>query len=74
MLPYDPWDLLGKAWIALAGVLMWTGKRHFDEDRRVAERVGALEKTCATREDVSSLRESMEDGHRTILAALLKRD
>lgn len=69
----DPWELLNKAWIALAAILAFFAKKHLDEDRSVAARVGALEKVCATRDDVEGLHSKIDENHRQVINLLSQR-
>jgi hypothetical protein len=78
MSSWDPYDLLGKAWILLVGLLAFIGKRHFDDDRAIARRLARVEQQHATREDVqrietavSELRNTVSENHTQILNTLL---
>lgn len=60
-------------WAIVAALFAFIAKRHFDEDRKLADRISALEVTCATRADITELRESIEVKTTQILDVLLKR-
>ncbi|MBP8231781.1 MAG: hypothetical protein KAY22_05705 [Rhizorhabdus sp.] len=76
---WSPYDLLDKAWVALVGVIAWMGKRHFDDDRALADRLAKVEAEHATRTDIvrvesrlTELQQTVAENHKEILHTLLR--
>lgn len=77
---WDPWHLLDKAWMLLAGIIAWIANRHFADDRAVAKRLAIVESQHASRDDVTRLATSVgelgktvAENHQEILKILLDR-
>lgn len=61
---FDPWSLLNKAWVLIAGAFVWIFKRHIGEDD---------EREKNWRAAVDRLNDKIDTNHRQVMDALLSR-
>ena len=69
---FNPWTLLGNAWIVIAGVFTWIFKEHLAEDKKRAAELSIVQQTYATRGDISYLHEKIDENHREVMRALMR--
>ncbi len=69
---FDPLAIVKYLWMVIAGVFAWIFREHIAEDKKRADDLAVVQRTYATRDDISELHKKIDENHHEVMRVLTR--